>query len=126
MIAGLTAGRLYYRTEEVLTGIHPDDAPGYRAKMIEHLKGFSTQFKCEYRARQSDGSYRWVMTRGVAVRGSDDRAVRMAGSISDVHDHKLAQVRLQYDALHDGLTGLPLAQVPLHRVSIRLVVHRHL
>nr|WP_211162279.1 EAL domain-containing protein [Aromatoleum petrolei] len=106
-IAGLTAGRLYYSPEEVLTGIHPDDAPGYRAKMIEHLKGFSTQFKCEYRARQQDGSYRWVMTRGVAVRGVDDRAVRMAGSISDVHDHKLAQVRLQYDALHDGLTGLP-------------------
>lgn len=106
-IAGLTAGRLYYSPEEVLTGIHPDDAPGYRAKMIEHLKGFSTQFKCEYRARQQDGSYRWVMTRGVAVRGHDDRAVRMAGSISDVHDHKLAQVRLQYDALHDGLTGLP-------------------
>nr|NMG00328.1 EAL domain-containing protein [Aromatoleum toluolicum] len=119
-IAGLTAGRLYYSPEEVLTGIHPDDAPGYRAKMIEHLKGFSTQFKCEYRARQPDGAYRWVMTRGVAVRGGDDRAVRMAGSISDVHDHKLAQVRLQYDALHDGLTGLPNRALFLEHVRSAL------
>ncbi|AKU13822.1 hypothetical protein AzCIB_3929 [Azoarcus sp. CIB] len=119
-IAGLTAGRLYYSPDEVLTGIHPDDAPGYRAKMIEHLKGFSTQFKCEYRARQQDGSYRWVMTRGVAVRGGDDLAVRMAGSISDVHDHKLAQVRLQYDALHDGLTGLPNRALFLEHVRSAL------
>ncbi|NMG32002.1 EAL domain-containing protein [Aromatoleum evansii] len=125
-IAGLTAGRLYYRTEEVLTGIHPDDAPGYRAKMIEHLKGFSTQFKCEYRAHQQDGSYRWVMTRGVAVRGSDDRAVRMAGSISDVHDHKLAQVRLQYDALHDGLTGLPNRALFLEHVRSALGQQRRI
>ncbi|MCC4115456.1 EAL domain-containing protein [Aromatoleum toluclasticum] len=119
-IAGLTAGRLYHSPDEVLAGIHPDDAPGYRAKMIEHLKGFSTQFKCEYRARQQDGSHRWVMTRGVAVRGGDDRAVRMAGSISDVHDHKLAQVRLQYDALHDGLSGLPNRALFLEHVRSAL------
>ena len=106
-IAGLLPDRAYHSTDDIIAGLHPDDLRNYRGKMVEHLKGFSAQFKCEYRARQCDGSYRWVMKRGVALRGTDGRAFRMAGSISDVHLHKQAQMRLQYDALHDGLTGLP-------------------
>jgi diguanylate cyclase (GGDEF)-like protein len=34
------------------------------------------------------------------------RAVRMAGSISDIHLRKRVEDQLLYDALHDGLTGL--------------------
>jgi GGDEF domain-containing protein len=31
----------------------------------------------------------------------------MAGSLSDITDRRAAELQLQHDALHDGLTGLP-------------------
>src|SRR5258708_25768791 len=43
-----------------------------------------------------DGTYRWVLCRGAAVR-HDGRAIRLVGSLTDVTDAKVA----------DGLTGLP-------------------
>ncbi|BAL26166.1 EAL domain-containing protein [Azoarcus sp. KH32C] len=124
-IAGLPSEREYHAPNDVTANIHPDDLRNYRSILIEHLKGYSAQFRCEYRARQRDGSFRWVMKRGVALRGADGRAFRMAGSITDVHLHKLAEMRLQYDALHDGLTSLPNRALFLEHVRSALAQQQH-
>jgi len=42
-----------------------------------------------------DGSLRWVVTRGAAVRDREGRAVRMAGSMTDVTVRKRAEQQLQ-------------------------------
>jgi diguanylate cyclase (GGDEF)-like protein len=87
--------------------LHPDETALFHARMVEHLKGASPRFMLEHRIRHEDGSYRWIMTRGVALRNAQGRATRMAGSISDIHLRKRAEQQLQHDAMHDGLTGLP-------------------
>ncbi|MDR2014730.1 MAG: EAL domain-containing protein [Azoarcus sp.] len=87
--------------------LHPDEASTFHARMVEHLKGATPQFMLEHRIRHEDGSYRWIMTRGVAQRNIQGRATRMAGSISYIHLRKRAEQQLQHDAMHDGLTGLP-------------------
>ncbi len=87
--------------------LHPDEAAAYRTRMIEHLRDMTPQFLFEHRIRHEDGSYRWIMTRGVAQRDAQGRALRMAGSISDIHLRKRVEQQLQHDAMHDGLTGLP-------------------
>ena len=54
-----------------------------------------------------DGSLRWVVSRGLAVRDADGRVLRMAGSLTDITDRKYAEEKLLHDAFFDLLTGLP-------------------
>lgn len=100
--------------------LHPDEAASYRSRMLEHLRGENPQFMFEHRIRQTDGSYRWIMTRGVALRDTSGRAIRMAGSISDVNLRKRAEEQLTHDALHDGLTGLPNRALFIEHVRLAL------
>ncbi|MFM7427606.1 MAG: putative bifunctional diguanylate cyclase/phosphodiesterase, partial [Elainella sp.] len=50
--------------------------------------------------------YRWMLSRGYAVRDSNGRAYRMAGSQTDITERKQAEHQLVHHALHDNLTGL--------------------
>ena len=96
--------------------VHPSDSERLSAAISEHLEGRSPQLRAEHRMRHADGGWRWVLTRGLVTRGSDGRPTRMAGSMSDVTDRRLAQLRLHHDALHDSLTGLPNRTLFMDRV----------
>jgi diguanylate cyclase (GGDEF)-like protein/PAS domain S-box-containing protein len=87
--------------------VHAGDILRLRSAIEAHLDGRTPHLQSEHRMRHADGSWRWVMTRGLAIRGLDGTPTRMAGSLSDVNDRRIAQLRLQHDALHDTLTGLP-------------------
>jgi diguanylate cyclase (GGDEF)-like protein/PAS domain S-box-containing protein len=93
--------------EEWLGRIHPDDRETVEAKMISHLIGHNPHFESEYRILHKDGTYRWALNRGLAVRGDDGKAYRIAGSQTDITARKTVEEQLLHDALHDSLTGLP-------------------
>jgi len=87
--------------------VHSEDLLRLRAAIDAHIAGQTPHLESEHRMRHADGSWRWVVSRGLAIRGIDDEVTRMAGSLSDVTDRRSAEIRLQHDALHDALTGLP-------------------
>jgi diguanylate cyclase (GGDEF)-like protein/PAS domain S-box-containing protein len=87
--------------------VHPDDRAALRAGLDAHVAGETASFESEHRLRAPDGSYRWMLARGLAVRDTGGRATRVAGSLSDITDRKSIEARLEHDALHDALTGLP-------------------
>jgi diguanylate cyclase (GGDEF)-like protein/PAS domain S-box-containing protein len=87
--------------------VHAGDVLRLRGAIEAHLDGRTPHLQSEHRMRHADGTWRWVMTRGLAIRGVDGKPTRMAGSLSDITDRRIAQLRLQHDALHDTLTGLP-------------------
>jgi diguanylate cyclase (GGDEF)-like protein/PAS domain S-box-containing protein len=93
--------------EEWFSRIHRSDVERVRAAISGHLEGNSSNFETEYRIRCRDGSFRWMLSRGVAVRHADGRAYRMAGSQTDITARKMAEERLMHEAVHDVLTGLP-------------------
>lgn len=86
--------------------VHPDDRPAFRQALEEHLESGESPFECEYRMSHSDGTWRWVLSRGVAIREGDGKAVRMAGSQTDITRRKNAEEALLRHAYYDPLTGL--------------------
>ena len=87
--------------------VHPEDIRGVRAGIAAHLEGRTPHFEGEHRMWHKDGTYRWVLSRGIAIRDAGGTAYRMAGSQTDISDHKLIEEQLLHDVFHDELTGLP-------------------
>jgi diguanylate cyclase (GGDEF)-like protein len=106
--------------------VHQDDQKKLWAKLEEHLKGNTPHFEHEHRIQRANGDHIWILTRGLAVRDAQGNSYRMAGSQTDINARKLIEERLAYDALHDGLTGLPNRELFMDRLSQRMeLTKRH-
>ena len=108
-----------------LERIHPEDRDAVSTELEAHLKGETASFRNEHRIKHTDGTYRWVLIRGMAVRDNGGKAVRIAGSMSDITERKSAEEKLAHDAVHDALTGLPNRKKLMERLarSIKRIKH---
>jgi diguanylate cyclase (GGDEF)-like protein/PAS domain S-box-containing protein len=83
--------------EEWLGRIHDADRERVTDEIAAHQKRATPHFESEHRMLHRDGSFRWVLSRGLAVHDRSGRALRMAGSLTDITEAKVS----------DPLTGLP-------------------
>jgi PAS domain S-box-containing protein len=71
--------------------MHSDDSPRFEAAVKDHLEGLTPRFECEYRVRQRDGNWHWLLSRGRCLVDSQGKPYRFAGSAIDVTEQKKAQ-----------------------------------
>ncbi|MBC7514486.1 MAG: PAS domain-containing protein, partial [Herminiimonas sp.] len=75
--------------------VHPDDLGGIFDAHADHLAGRAPNYSREFRMLCEDGSYKWVLAKGMVVsRDADGRALRTIGTQSDISLLKSVQQRL--------------------------------
>lgn len=115
-LLGLEPGTIGTNSDEWFSRVHRDDLRALLSAVYEHIEGTAPHFENEHRMARADGSYVWVMSRGIALRESG-RAFRMAGSMTDISARKKVEEQLIHNAFHDDLSGLPNRALLMDRLS---------
>jgi len=75
--------------------LHPDDRQRALDAVQAYLRGRTPTFQLEHRLRHKDGSYRWILARGIALRDAAGQPYRMAGTHIDLTESKQAEHALR-------------------------------
>jgi diguanylate cyclase (GGDEF)-like protein/PAS domain S-box-containing protein len=98
--------------DEWFDRIHDADRARVKEEIERHQSGATPHFESEHRMLHHDGTFRWMLSRGLAIRDDAGRAFRMAGSQTDITQAKVS----------DPLTGLPNRLLFIDRLN-RLIKH---
>ena len=87
---------LGYAPDEVGTGlqewdkrVHPDDRTVVERELRRHFAGETPYYLFEHRLQCKDGSYKWVLDRGLVIeRDADGKPVRAIGTHTDISARK--------------------------------------
>lgn len=80
------------------TRLHPEDRVRARETLQAFLAGETGSYQLVHRLQHKDGTYRWILARGLVLRDPEGHAYRLVGSHIDVTDHKRAEEQLQETA----------------------------
>jgi PAS domain S-box-containing protein len=99
---------LGYRDEEIPNDlriwssfVHPQDKEAIIAAFTSHIEGREPEICFEHRMKHKDGSHRWVLTRGTALRDSLGHVLKIIGTDMDITTLKRTELALR--KAHDEL-----------------------
>ena len=107
--------------EEWEERLHPDERDRVLTTMRNHLAGSLSEYEMEHRLRHKDGSYRWVLSRGVSLRDTSGRPTRLAGSHVDIT--KLKETREALEASEHAVSGRLISAQEGERMGIARELH---
>lgn len=81
--------------QEWVKRLHPLDAERVLKAMSAYLHRECPSFELEYRLQHKNGTYCWVLCRGMALWDENGKAYRMAGSHTDITARKQAEAELK-------------------------------
>jgi diguanylate cyclase (GGDEF)-like protein/PAS domain S-box-containing protein len=107
-MCGYGGGDLLSRPDEFDDRTHPDDLEQLNQARLDHFEGRAPMYQSERRILCKDGSWKWVLTRGMVIsRDAHGLPLRMIGTHTDISDRKNAEAQVWKQAHYDALTGLP-------------------
>jgi diguanylate cyclase (GGDEF)-like protein/PAS domain S-box-containing protein len=87
---------------------HPEDLAQMQKDRKDHLDGLVPTYNNEHRVQCKDGTWKWVLSRGVVIsRDAHGKPLRMIGIHTDITARKQSEAQIWQQAHFDALTGLP-------------------
>ena len=78
------------------TMIHPDDQDPVNEAFLASFKKKNREFKMEFRMKHSDGSWKWVLSKGMIMeKDVDGNPTRMVGTNMDITETKKLELELK-------------------------------
>lgn len=97
---------------------HPEDREQMNRDRQAHFDGQVPVYSNEHRVRCKDGSWKWVLTRGMVIaRDEQGRPLRMVGTHTDITERKRAEALTWRQANYDPLTDLPNRRLLAERLA---------
>ena len=106
MMLGYMEEEISSSVNEWFNRVYIEDRSALSEAIRAHIRGETNHLENEHRLRHKDGRYRWYLARGLVHHDQQKIALRMAGSLTDITERKLAEEKLIHDARHDALTNL--------------------
>ncbi|MDA1054421.1 MAG: EAL domain-containing protein [Planctomycetota bacterium] len=114
---GYTSEDMGRNPEGWFNRVHAHYVPELKEALSAHLYGRTDRFQAQYRIQHRDGTYLWVLNRGLAVRNPDGSPVGISGSQIDITQLVDVEKSIVDEAFKDRLTGLPNRQAFLIRLE---------
>jgi PAS domain S-box-containing protein len=90
--------------------LHPDDVEPTRRAITRHFKGETDHFEQEYRIRHRSGSYRWMLSRGMALYTENG-----------IHPNTL-RLEITEGTILREITGINRKLADLRKLNVRLYI----
>ncbi len=104
---GYADNEIAHSLEEWDKRVHPDDKARAYADIQKHLDGKTEQYENEHRLLCKDGTYKWILDRGMVVsRDANGKPTRLIGTHTDITERKQSEETIREMSLADELTGL--------------------
>jgi diguanylate cyclase (GGDEF)-like protein/PAS domain S-box-containing protein len=87
--------------------LHPEERDEVTLKINKHTLSKEGSYENTYRMRCKNGEYKWILSKGKAIRNQDGKPIRIAGSHTDITEKKLLEDKISSMAYIDKLTELP-------------------
>jgi diguanylate cyclase (GGDEF)-like protein/PAS domain S-box-containing protein len=95
--------------------VHPEDRElvekAYKTLLLEERQDI------EYRIVWPNGEIHWIHARTRLIRDERGNPLSINGMAAEITERKRIQVQLEFDALHDGLTGLANRNLLMDRIG---------
>ena len=93
-ILGYTDDEIPNDIEVWVKFVHPEDSEAVMETAQACLDGKILKYIFEHRMLHKDGSIRWILARGRAIRDTNGNAVRLIGTDTDITDRKQVEEAL--------------------------------
>lgn len=104
--------------------VFPEDEEAHQQLFWRLLSENTALFPAEVRYRTQEGGIRWVEIHSQILRGAEGNILGLSGSLIDITTRKSVEARMEHNALHDALTGLPNRTLFMDRLQHSYQNHR--
>ena len=104
-LLGFEDAEISSRPDDWGSRVHPQDLAAAAARVEACMNGSTDVYEIEHRMLHKDGTARWFLSRGSAVRGEGGKLLRLVGTKVDITERKRAveQFRLAIEAAPAGM-----------------------